>query len=163
MGLGRVCWMGECDGEWDLIFGIFAKDDAEFYHLKNEIISKYRGIIIKRAAGTFIDAKQYVKQYFTSQIVPPVEFGGKLESNELDKLGHAILEILVNGVRIPIIELAKNVKSTPAIVRNRIEKLEDKKIIIQYHISVDLSKLGYVIFKPIIYLESISKTRENFI
>lgn len=160
MNLGRVYWMGECDGEWDLIFGIFAKDDIEFYKLKNDIITKFKHIIVKRAAGTFIDSKQYVKQYFTNQITPPVEFGGKIVFNELDKVDHAILEELVNNARISINELAKKVKSTPTIVRNKIKKLEEKEIIIQYRISVDIYKLGYEIFKPIIYLESISRKRE---
>lgn len=159
--LGRVYWMGECDGEWDLIFGIFAKDDIEFYKIKNEIISHFQHIIVRRAAGTFIDAKQYVKQYFTNQIVAPTEFGGPIVSNELDAMDHAILEVIINEARITINDLAIRVNSTAAIVRNRIKKMEAKGIIIQYRINVDLSKIGFEIFKPIIYLESISSTRET--
>src|SRR3989338_6684474 len=32
---GIVYWMGEFSGTWDLIFGVFVKNDYEFFELKN--------------------------------------------------------------------------------------------------------------------------------
>ena len=154
---GNVYWMGECTGRWDLIFGIFAKSDQEFYTIKNELVSNFTAIIVEEDGGTIVEVKQYSKMYFTNQICAPTMFGGEIVSNEIDKLDSNILKQIVNNARIPINILAKNCNSTATIVRNRLKKLEEKEIIIQYRISVNINKLGYELYKAIIRLDRYSK------
>ncbi len=158
---GIVYWMGECSGTWDLIFGVFSKDDYAFFNLKNELISKFNEIIVGEEGGILVDVKQYVKMYFTNEIVPPTMFAGELVHNELDKLDHAILGEIVNNARIPINELAKKVASTPTIVRGKLRKLEENGIIIQYRIGIDLNILGLELYKAIIKLDRYTKDDER--
>lgn len=157
---GIVYWMGECSGSWDLIFGFFAKSDYDFFNLKNGLISDFNTIIVEEEGGILLDVKQYSKMYFTDEIVPPTMFAGEIVNNKLDELDYAILGEIVNNARIPINELAKVVNSTPIIVRGRLKKLEQKEIIIQYRIGVDLNKLGLEIYKPIIKLDRYTKEDE---
>lgn len=158
---GIVYWMGECSGTWDLIFGVFAKSDYEFFELKNELLSTFNKIIVEEQGGILVDVKQYSKMYFTNQISPPVEFAGEVVNNELDETDYAILAEIVNNARIPINELASKTNSTATIVRGKLKKLEQKGIIIQYRIGVDLNKLGLELYKAIIKLDRYTKEDER--
>ncbi|MBU2443485.1 MAG: AsnC family transcriptional regulator, partial [Nanoarchaeota archaeon] len=158
---GIVYWMGECTGTWDLIFGVFAKSDYEFFDLKNELISEFNKIIVKEEGGILVDVKQYSKMYFTDEIVPPTIFAGEIVHNKLDELDYAILGEVVNNARIPINELANKVDSTATIVRGKLKKLEQKGIIIQYRVGIDLNKLGLELYKAIITLDKYTKEDEK--
>jgi DNA-binding Lrp family transcriptional regulator len=152
-----VYWMGEFLGKWDLIFAIFAKSDQEFFELKNKIISEYNSIIISEDGGTLVDVKQFPKMYFTNEISNPVMFGGEIIDTKLDELDHEIIEILVNHARISLVSLAKQVNSTPIIIKNRMKKLEKSGVIIQYRIGVDINNLGLDLYKVIIKLDRYTK------
>ncbi len=158
---GIVYWIGECSGTWDLIFGIFAKNDYEFFGMKNLLISDFSNIIVDEKGEILVDAKQYCKMYFTNEIVSPTTFGGGVINIELDNLDYSILGEIVNNARIPVNELAKKVKSTPNIVKGRLSKLEYKGIIIQYRIGIDLNKLGLELYKAIITLDRYNKEDEE--
>ncbi len=157
---GLVYWMGEFSGSWDLIFGFFAKTDYEFFKLKNEVMSKFQKIIVEEYGDNLIDFKQYPKMYFTNEIIQPVLSAGEIVNNELDALDYSILGEVVNNARIPINELAIKLKSTPIIVRGKLKKLEQKEIIIQYRIGIDLNKLGLELYKAIIKLDRYTKEDE---
>ena len=156
----RVYWMGECSGTWDLIFGIFAKTDYQFFELKNDLLSQFSTIIIEEEGGILLDVMQYPKMYFTNERVPPTMFGGEIVQNELTDLDSAILKIIVNNGRIPINELAKRLHSTPIVVRGRLKKMEQSGIIIQYRIGINLNKLGLGLYKAIIQLDRYTKEDE---
>lgn len=158
---GIVYWMGECSGKWDLIFGVFAKSDYEFFDFKNEFISEFNKIIVDEEGGILVDVNQYSKMYFTNEIISPVMFAGEIVNNELDELDYAILGEVVNNGRIPINELAYKVNSTAIIVRGKLKKLEQKGIIIQYRIGIDLNKLGLELYKAIIKLDKYTKEDEQ--
>ncbi len=158
---GIVYWMGECSGTWDLIFAFFTKNDYEFFKLKNELLSKFNKIIVEEKGGILVDVKQYAKMYFTNEIVPPTMFAGETVNNELDELDYAILGEVVNNARIPINELAKKVNSTATIVRGKLKKLEEKGVIIQYRIGIDLNKLGLELYKAIFRLDRYTKEDER--
>ncbi len=158
---GIIYWMGECSGTWDLIFGVFAKTDYEFFELKNDLTSKFNKIIVQEKGGILVDVKQYAKMYFTNNIVPPTMFAGEIINNELDELDYAILTEIVNNARIPINHLAHNVNSTATIVRTKLKKLEKKGVIIQYRIGINLNKLGLELYKAIIRLDRYTKQDEK--
>ena len=163
-GSGIVYWMGECDGAWDLIFGVFAESDYEFYVLKNELISEFGKIIVKNFYDLLVDVKQYPKMYFTGELHEPVMFGGEVVENRLDGLDHGILGEVVNNARISLTELASRAGSNPATVAARMRRMEQAGVIIQYRIGVDLNALGLEHYKAIIHLERYTgkRTRKGF-
>ncbi len=158
---GKVYWYGECDGEWNLIFGIYAKSDFEFYEIKNKILSRFGGIILKHRGTILLDSLQYPKTYFLQQVSEPVIFGGEIKETTLSKTDKDILSELVNNARIPITKLANKVKSTISIVRSRIRRMEESGLIIQYRISINLEKLDLEFFKATIHLENQSMKEER--
>ncbi|MFH0737356.1 MAG: winged helix-turn-helix transcriptional regulator [Candidatus Micrarchaeota archaeon] len=158
---GIVYWMGVCDGAWDLIFGVFAKSDKEFFALKNEMISGFGSIIVRNYYDALLDVKQYLKMYFTNGISEPVMFGGEVVANDMDALDHAILGEIVNDARIALTKLASKAGSNPATVAARLKRMEKLGIIIQYRIGVDLDKLGLEQYKAILHIERYTKEDEK--
>jgi len=158
---GLVYWMGEFSGKWDLIFGVYAKTDYEFFELKNEINSAYSNIIFEQYGDLLVDVKQYPKMYFTNSHEEPVMFGGDIADNEMDELDYALLGEAVNNARTPITELSRKVKSNPFVIIGRLKKLEQKGIIIQYRIGIDLNKLGLELYKAVLTLEKYTKEDEK--
>ncbi len=157
-----VYWMGICDGAFDCVFAILSKSITEFYDEINNILSQFKGLIIKKVIGTMVDTRQYNKKFFTNDTDGKyVIFGGDVVDNKIDKLDYKILEILANDARIPIAKLARKVNSTIEIVRSRIKKMKEKEIILGYRIAVDFNKLGLEFFKAIIYFKSLSKGDER--
>ncbi|NYZ76525.1 Lrp/AsnC family transcriptional regulator [Candidatus Micrarchaeota archaeon] len=150
----NVYWMGECDGSWDIIFALYAKDEYMFYSLKNELLSTFKDIIVDFYGDYLLDVKQYPKMYFTGKLEKPVEFGGVVVQNKLDSLDFRILDYVIGNARAPTVEIAKRVSSTPPTVSSRLKKLEKLGVIIQYRIGVNLIRLGLEYYKAIVRLES---------
>ena len=163
----RVYWMGLAEGNWDMIFATYAKNQIEFYDIKNDILTKFNHIIIKMATGELVDVKQYLKNFLlpekyksTKEWDKTVTWGGVTENYELDALDKNLIKILSNDARIPIVTLAQKTKSTVPIIRSRIAQLERANIIQAYRIALDLNKLGLEFFKAIIYLKQIPEERK---
>jgi len=152
-----IYWMGVSDGAFDCVFAILSKSITVYYDQINNILSQFKGLIVKKVLGTMVDTRQYNKKFFTNDTNGKyVIFGGDVVDNKIDELDHKILEILANNARIPIAELARKVNSTIEIVRRRIKDMEEKEIILCYRIAVDFNKLGLEFFKAIIYFKSLS-------
>jgi DNA-binding Lrp family transcriptional regulator len=153
--------MGECDGSWDIIFLVYAKDEYLFYNLKNELLSSFKDMIVDFHGDYVLDVQQYPKMYFTERIEKPVEFAGVIVNNRLDQLDYKILDFIVGNARAPTVEIARAVSSTPATVSSRLRRLEKLGVILQYRIGVNLVALGLEHYKAIIRLESHTKDEEK--
>ena len=152
----RVNWLGECDGNWDLIFSLFVKTDYEFFIFRNEILSKFDKIIINEKSDIIIDIQQYQKMYFNNEIKPPVLLAGEIVENKLDDTDKKILSELVKNARASLVDIADRLKITPIMIRTRIKKFEKKGIVNQFRIEIDLSKIGLELYKAVIYLQGYS-------
>lgn len=157
-----IYWFGISDGVFDVVFAILSKSVTEYYEKINILLSKWEHLIVSKVLGTMVDTRQYNKKFFTNDRNGQyVIFGGDIVYNKIDELDSKILLILANEARIPLMELARKVKSTIEIVRGRIRKLEEKGIILNYRIAVDFNKLGLEFFKAIIYFRKLSEKDEK--
>lgn len=157
----NIYWIGECEGRWDLIFAFYAKSDIEFYRIKTRIVSDFSDIIINKTTGRYIDSVQYVKKFFYDDKTKSTSFGGEIIYNEIDNIDRSILRHLIKNARKSANEISNDIGSTSAIVRNRIRRLERLGIIIAFRINVDIHKLGFAMFKAIVYIKSITKEKEK--
>jgi DNA-binding Lrp family transcriptional regulator len=159
-----VYWLGECSGTWDLIFGVFAKNNYEFFEFKNDFISKFGESIIESYGEPLIDVKQYTKTYLLNSLdykSESVMFGGEIFHNTLDNLDYSILEEVANNARISIVDLSSKTKGSVPTILVRLKKLEKLGIIIQYRVGIDLNKLNLELYKCIIKLERYTKDDEQ--
>lgn len=164
----QIYWMGLTEGNWDMIFATYAKDQVEFFEIKNDLLTRFSHIIVNMATGELVDVRQHLKNYLLPAAFRSINqwdktllWGGITMYHEIDSLDKSIIKILSNNARIPLTELARKTNSTLSIVHTSIKRLEEKGIIQAYRISLDLNRLGLEFFKAIIYLKQLPKERER--
>ena len=158
---GIVYWMGECSGNWDLIFGVFCKNDKEFFNFKNQFMSEFSEIIITVNGDSIVDVKQFPKMYFIKNIETPVMFGGEIINNKLDEIDAKILQEVVNNGRISLVDLATNTKTTIKTIQGHLKNLQEKGIIIQFRVGIDLNKIKKELYKAIIKIDNYTQENEK--
>ena len=158
---GNVYWLGECSGSWDLIFAVFCKNDKEFFNLKNEFMSRFSQIIINEYGDSLVDVKQFSKRYLIENLSVPVMFGGEIVNNKLDELDAKILQEVVNNGRISLVELSTNTRATIKTLQGHLKNLEEKGIIIQYRLGIDLNKIKKELYKAIIKIDNYNQENEK--
>jgi Lrp/AsnC family transcriptional regulator, leucine-responsive regulatory protein len=65
------------------------------------------------------------------------------ESMEIDETGWKILEELQKNARIPFKQLADKVNLSPTATIERVKRMEEERIILDYRATVDPEKVGY--------------------
>ena len=81
---------------------------------------------------------------------------------KLDLVNKKILYELDKNARISDSQLAKKVNRSREAVRNRIKKLQDDGIILNFITSINPSKVGCMFFKMYFQLANIPEEREKF-
>ncbi len=153
----RVYWYCLCDGGWDIMIAVLARSPQEFHTLHHQMLSEFNDIILDFRVYTLIDVCMYRKNYFQGKGKDYFLVGGELEYYRLDNLDYELLKQLSENARAPIAELAATLETTPAVIRYRIEKLEELEIIVGYRIDVNLEKLGMLAFKAQLFLNNYSE------
>lgn len=162
--LPGLYWFGGNDGVWDLHGTFYARSASEFNTLKNRISTDFKHLILRKSVGMLVNVRQYAKKYLIETIderPEPVMFADEVIENPLDALDRTILNHLAHNARLPIVELARRCKETATIVRRRMRRLEETKIILQYRVAIDHPKLGYEMFKAFIYMHNLSEEDER--
>jgi len=158
---GMIWWLGECSGSWDLIVAFFSSNNYQFFYTKNEILSKFSEIIVNKETATFIDASHFPKMYFTREQQPSVFAGGKVMPNKLDEIEFSLLREIVENARTPVSRLADKYGVSPTMIRSKLKKLEQKGIVIQYRINVDVSKLDFEMYKALVRYDRYTREDER--
>lgn len=164
--LPGLYWLGVNDGAWDTHATIYAKDIKEFYSMKNQIYSEFKELIIKRDTGVLVNVHQYRKKFLiaensTQDYDSYSVFADEVVPFSLDDLEQKIIKTLSHDARISIVDLARKTNSTIEVVRNRMNRLEEKGIILQYRIAIDHAKLGYEFFKAFLYFNNLTSQDEK--
>jgi len=107
-------------GKFDVLIEKYVKDEYELKRFIDKLKLYYKQIWVSLATDIeFISNKKKV------QI-------GQSKIETIDELDEKIIDILRNNTRISISELKTKLNSTERIVRSRLKKLEDSKVIVAY-------------------------------
>lgn len=157
----RLFWLGVAEGSWNIGLTYFVKSNEEFFHLKNELFSKFKGLILDSNTGVVVDVNICDKTFLYGSNYEWHTFLDKWEENNLDRLEKNILRQLFENSRKTMVDIAYECKSTVDIVRYRIKKLEKKRIIFRYVAVIDFSAIGYESFKSFLYFTNLTKKDER--
>lgn len=169
-------WLAETSGEWDIVFSILARTPKEFYDFQNQIFSDFSDILINFSVHTLVNYWWFPKKYLLGSRwqeerqkldlsserdgtimngwgfhEPEFTFGTTPDEYLLDDLESGILELLRKDSRLSYADLAERLNSTPAIVKYRMEKLQERGVIAGYRVDLDLSALGMTLFKVLVH------------
>ena len=151
-GLGNVYWIGESSGSWDLLIGLFYKDEAELFPITNELNFRFSDLIVEYNGHSMIRIFQYPKMFLLSKPYPAKEYVGAVSKAKVDSLDLKIIAQLVHDARCPITTLGERLNTSPQIIKRRVQKLETQGMIFQYRVGVNLKKIGLQLYKAIITL-----------
>ena len=150
----RVYWLALCDGSWDLIFAVFARNPLEFHEIHSSILSKFNPLVLNFSSYTLVDLRIYNRTYLANRGGEFVIVGGPPEDVEIDQLDFSILKLLSKDARQAASEMAEKLDVSPQVVRYRIDRLERQQIITGYRIDLDLARLNMLFFKTQFFLRN---------
>ncbi len=148
--LGTVYWIGESSGTWDLLFGIFYRDEREILEITDRLNRDFRHLIVAHSGHVVVDILQYPKMYLTGEIHSYLEYAGHIRHFQLDELDVAIIAKLVGNARLSYHALSEALAVSSLLVQRRMKRMERAGVIFQYRVGVDLTKLGLELYKTII-------------
>jgi len=158
-----IFWIGVTKGRWDLIFGVWANNMEEFFHIHDQVLEKFSQHIQEKELSISRETFQYNRRWLYSDSTLPEEFtfGEKEARINLDEHDKKILDVLTNNSREKIIEIAKQTNISTDMTSYRIKKMEKHKIIRGYKCLWNASKMGFTTCKAFIYFKNITDEKKN--
>ncbi len=159
----RTYWVGVAEGVWNIGVTYFIKSNEELFEIKNELLSKYRDLIVESKVTSLASVSVHEKTFLVNEKSSFITFTEDVKDYTLEEIEKRILIELYNNSKINLSDLAHKTKTTIDIVRSRMKKLEKMGVIVRYSIYINYKKIGYEIYKSFIYLASYDKEEINSI
>lgn len=156
----RLFWIGVADGAWNVGLTYFVKNNAEFFELKNNLFSKFKDLILDSHTGFLVDIHVSGKTFLHAEETNWITMFDHTEEYSLDDVEKKILKELYANSRSNVVDIARNINSTIDIVRHRMKKLQDEKIIARFVAKIDFNKLQYEFFKTFLYFRNLTREDE---
>ncbi len=140
-------WLGVCDGRWDIIARITARDVFGFNNLMSVFREKF-GQFIRQQEITVQLRHTWWPSTFGLTENPPVkkpfhEIPKSSKKGDYDEVDLRIMNELMEDARIPAVKIARKVGVSPDAVNYRIKKLLREGIITQIKSYFNREKFGY--------------------
>jgi len=155
-------------GKWDFAFFVGVKTEhyiKTFHKIWNDILLKYKNKIAESKIAIYAPVHNFNKHFFIDFDMPITSieriYGGG-PPVDFDELDEKIINEYAGDVRTTFTKIAKTLNTTSETVRQRIKKLEKKKIIVGYKINLNLPKIGYQGYRVDFLLNSIKRNTELF-
>lgn len=158
----EVWWLVTVEGPWDVGYAMAIKNILDFYDYWDKIMKKYRKFISKRLIVIYSHIKQYPKAYLLERlnVDPGTLVGASKDSIKINEKDKKILRLISDKARLPLLEIATKLKTSPQVIRNHIKRLEKSGIVQGYRALIDVSLLGYRYYKAYINLLNTGKLKE---
>jgi len=153
----RLFWLGIADGAWNAGLTFFVKDNREFFNLKNEIFSKFKDLILESWTASLVSVHYSERTFLHNSNSAWSSMFDKPDKIQLDNISIKILKELLKNSRASVVSIADKYKTSVDIIRNRIKKMEEQKIINRYTISTDYQLLGYEFYKTFLFFKNLTE------
>ncbi len=147
---------GKNAGEWDLTIVIKSKNNQELDRIFKQIIQGREDKIKNKLITTQIESTYFTeKVFYNKQGKEATTEGGKMTN--IDEVDEKLIKILAENGRISLLDLSEKLKMSPNGVKERIKKLEEKKIIVGWKTKINYELLGFLHFRVFIHAKKMSE------
>ncbi|MFH1073232.1 MAG: Lrp/AsnC family transcriptional regulator [Nanoarchaeota archaeon] len=154
----KVFWLFEMQGIFDIFLAMWVQSLTEFKDFIMEVENRFGEHIKKKVENLATDVIHFQHRYLLgNKNTDEIHIKETAERIALDELDKDILKILCTDARIPLVDIAKQVRESAKVVAYRIKKLEKKKLIECYRPIVDHNKIGFTYYKLFISFNRISR------
>ncbi|MGM5484110.1 MAG: AsnC family transcriptional regulator [Nanobdellota archaeon] len=153
----------ESQGNWNLAFALFAKNDLEFNSIENKILEKFGSVITYRSFCKMLSAEVYHQDFFNIN-KEKIDYKKMWDFNEehfIDDIDRKIIKKLHENSRIALIKIAENINLSIDATKKRINNLKNKNIIRIEKTIINYKKLGYDHYKLLIFPKNFSNEIQN--
>ncbi len=158
----RTAWGVICQGEYDVLWRIIAKDEIEVEDTANLMTERFgKKIIEKTIATTTYQTYLSWNSALGGVRHPELPLERVVPVETLDKIDMKILSILYGNARESTVNIAKAVGLTPDAVSYRMKKLTKDGFILGYTTWYDARKLGLEYYKIFISFRNITREKEK--
>ena len=152
-----------CDGRWDMIIGVWARNIGQFREITEGLFRGIEGYFSDRLVSIIERADHCRRAYLVGRIgegeIP--FFGGIPGSVELDVLDSKIMAALVVDARKSMVEVANEVGANAQAVRRKLQRLKQAGVIKGARIVLNKRRIGLLSYKALLKLENITPEREK--
>ena len=155
----QVWTIASVHGKWDFALFVGVKTINELHVVWDGLMLEYKRHIKKYNLSVYAPIYNFNRRFFLeTKEERKVRIYGAGSLVETDQLDWKIIQEYAPSVRKSSLEIGKKLGVSADTIRNRIKKMEHKKIICGYKIGLNLAKLGYESYR--IDMELMS-TKEN--
>ncbi|MFA5049608.1 MAG: Lrp/AsnC family transcriptional regulator [Candidatus Micrarchaeia archaeon] len=157
-------WVVTCDGNWDMVTALFAKNAAHLKKMLHDLCFKYPENIREISVSTMIDVQHFKRKYLSDsygEATAVPYYGGGAERIKLDKEEILLLQSLCIDPRKSTIKIAKETGLTVDIIRYRLKKLKEAGFIQGSRLGLNKKLLGLEYHKILLHLKTMPLEREK--
>lgn len=160
----KVAWIGNLEGNYDIAFILYVKNQIELQSLIEELYSKFMKYIMRKTISVNLYAEFFTRDYLVNKerlIAIGASYKSYEKSISLNKIDSQICSYLGENARITSVELAEKIGISPDAILQRIKKLRKEEIILGYNIVLNQDKMHQLHYKILLHLNNLSKEKEQ--
>lgn len=159
----NLIWIGTCSGRWDISVSILAKNIIQFNRIVRAITNEFSEYIQSKDILTVSELPHFTRAYLLEKEsnIELIEFSSEPEETRLDETDKKIISRIAVNAGFSYPELARDLNLSADIIRYRIKKLQEDKIIQGYRAWIDLDLIGYQFYKVLLSLQNVNEKREK--
>ena len=151
------------EGNYDLNAAFCFKEIHDINDFWMQTLNKYGDFFSKRIISIFSGETDYPKSFLINELADRKKLKttvGTAKKIEIDPLDHRIICLLTLNARMPIKDIASQLKTSMNVISYRIKKLIDLGVIIGFKVLIDIGKLGYNWYKADLFLKDFSNKQK---
>lgn len=157
----RLFWLGVAEGAWNAGLTYFCKSNAEFFELKNDLFSKFRDLILDSHTAVLVEVLTGPKKFLRSGSSEWTSMFSQTDQLKLDDTDKHILRCLFKDGRTSVVSMARTGNVSVDMIRTRVARLEEKKVISRYVPRIDYQVLGFEFYKTFVYFRNLTRSDES--
>lgn len=153
-----------CDGRFDIVVIIWAKNIKELNRTLKEIDLKFGGHIAERDTASVLQEEYCVRDYLIGKETSTkkrISFRSMPQQTKIDDIDKKILVELGKDARIPSVEIANKIKLSADAVYKRIKKLESFGVVQNYDIVLNEEIFPYLHYKVLFSLSNFNDEKQK--
>ncbi|MDO8553864.1 MAG: Lrp/AsnC family transcriptional regulator [Candidatus Micrarchaeota archaeon] len=158
----RTLWGAVCEGAYDVLWRIIARDELEVEDAINLVTEKFgKSIVEKTVATTTYQTYLSWNRALEGERHPEFPLEKVAPAEKLDMTDMKILASLYNDARATTVDMAQQVGLTPDAVNYRMKRLTKEGFILGYTAWFDAKKLGFEYYKILISFRGMTQEKEK--
>ncbi len=157
----RLFWLGIAEGAWNAGLTFFVKSNAEFFQLKNELLSQFKDLILDSRVASLVGVYVHEKTFLVPDNAHWLSLFLIQEHYELDSIERKMLHLLFLDARKSIVDIARTCNVSVDMIRHRLNRLEEHKLLVHYTARINYAALGYEFYKTFLYFHNLTRADEQ--